>query len=298
MKDIPIAITMGDPSGIGPEIIVKAIASGDERSVVYGNSRVMADAISRLGLELRVHAIKAVEEARFQPGIIDVVDADEGVELPQLGQVNAISGKMSFSAILAAINAAKAGKVSAIVTAPINKESMAHAGIKYPGHTEILADYSGASRVAMMLANDEIRTVLVTIHMSLRQAIEKADFEAQMTAIRFAHKGGLALGIAAPKIAVAGLNPHAGEGGLFGDEETRIIAPAIERAQSRTDRCERPLARRYGLHAGPKGAVRCRGCAVSRSRSYTGEISRPGKWRQYHAGPAVCSHEPGSRNGF
>ena len=119
-----------------------------------------------------------------------------------------------------------------IVTAPINKEAMACAGIRYPGHTEILAEYGGAERVAMMLANDDIRTVLVTIHMSLRQAIEQADFEAQMVAIRLAHRGGQALGIAVPRVAVAGLNPHAGEGGLFGDEEIRIIAPAIAAARA------------------------------------------------------------------
>jgi 4-hydroxythreonine-4-phosphate dehydrogenase len=101
------------------------------------------------------------------------------------------------------------------VTAPINKEAMASAGIRYPGHTEILADHGGAVRVAMMLANDDIRTVLVTIHTSLRKAIEQADFEAQMSAIRLAHEGGKALGFAAPRIAVAGLNPHAGEGGRF-----------------------------------------------------------------------------------
>ncbi|TIQ94219.1 MAG: 4-hydroxythreonine-4-phosphate dehydrogenase PdxA, partial [Mesorhizobium sp.] len=98
--------------------------------------------------------------------------------------------------------------------------------------TEILADYGGAKRVAMMLANDDIRTVLVTIHTSLRKAIDQADFDAQMSAIRLAHDGGKALGIVAPRVAVAGLNPHAGEGGLFGDEEIRIIRPAIEAARA------------------------------------------------------------------
>ncbi|WP_338485127.1 4-hydroxythreonine-4-phosphate dehydrogenase PdxA [Pseudomonas trivialis] len=143
-----------------------------------------------------------------------------------------MSGQAAFDAIVAAIAAAKSAEVSGIVTAPINKEAMSSAGIRYPGHTEILAEYGGASRVAMMLANDDIRTVLVTIHTSLRKAIEQGDFDAQMSTIRLAHEGGKALGFPNPRIAVAGLNPHAGEGGLFGDEEIRIIRPAIEAARA------------------------------------------------------------------
>ncbi len=229
---LPLAITMGDASGIGPEIVAKALAGGDERAVVFGSHLVMSDIVNRLGLDAEVRCIAAPEEARPRPGVIDVVEATRIVELPPIGQINAVSGHASFDAIVAAIAAAWSGKVGGIVTAPINKEAMACAGIRYPGHTEILADYSGAKRVAMMLANDDIRTVLVTIHTSLRKAIEQADFEAQMCAIRHAHLGGKALGIAVPRVAVAGLNPHAGEGGLFGDEEIRIIIPAIEAARA------------------------------------------------------------------
>lgn len=228
----PLAITMGDASGIGPEIVAKTLAGSDERAVVFGSQRVMTDIVRRLGLNTEVRRIADPADACFQPGVIEVVEATRLVELPPLGKVSAASGQASFDAIVAAIAAARAGKVGGIVTAPINKEAMACAGIRYPGHTEILAEYGGAARVAMMLANDDIRTVLVTIHTSLRQAIERADFEAQMVAIRLAHQGGRALGIAAPRIAVAGLNPHAGEGGLFGDEEIRIIAPAIAAAQA------------------------------------------------------------------
>jgi 4-hydroxythreonine-4-phosphate dehydrogenase len=228
----PLAITMGDASGIGPEIVAKTLAGSDERAVVFGSHRVMTDIVRRLGTNTEVRRIADPADACFQPGVIEVVEATRLVELPPLGKVSAASVQASFDAIVAAIAAARAGKVGGIVTAPINKEAMACAGIRYPGHTEILAEYGGAARVAMMLANDDIRTVLVTIHTSLRQAIERADFEAQMVAIRLAHQGGRALGIAAPRIAVAGLNPHAGEGGLFGDEEIRIIAPAIAAAQA------------------------------------------------------------------
>ncbi len=228
----PLGITMGDASGIGPEIIARTLAAGCARALVYGSARVMADAVGRLGLPLRVHPIAEPEDADFAPGILDVVEATAIGDVPPPGLVSPIAGKAAFDALAAAVGAAKAGRLGGIVTAPINKAALARAGIAYPGHTEILADLGGAARVAMMLANDEIRTVLVTIHTSLRQAIEQADFEAQMAAIRFAHEGGRALGITAPRVAVAGLNPHAGEGGLFGDEEFRVIAPAVAAAQA------------------------------------------------------------------
>jgi len=178
-----------------------------------------------------VKPVAAAGDAQFQDHVIEIFETTTIEVPPQFGTVNAIAGQAAFDTIVAAVAAAKAGEVSGIVTAPINKEAMGSAGIRYPGHTEILADYGGAERVAMMLANDDIRTVLVTIHTSLRKAIDQADFDAQMAAIRLAHEGGRALGIAAPRVAVAGLNPHAGEGGLFGDEEIRIIRPAIEAAR-------------------------------------------------------------------
>jgi 4-hydroxythreonine-4-phosphate dehydrogenase len=228
----PLAITMGDPSGIGPEIVAKTLAKGAESVVVFGSSVVMEDVVRRLDLGLKVKRIADPQEARSEPQPIQVIEATQIIAPPPLGSISAISGQASFDAVVAAIAAAKTGKVSGIVTAPINKEAMASAGIRYPGHTEILAEYGGAKRVAMMLANDDIRTVLVTIHTALRKAIDEADFDAQMSAIRLANEGGKALGIAAPRVAVAGLNPHAGEGGLFGDEEIRIIGPAIEAARA------------------------------------------------------------------
>jgi 4-phospho-D-threonate 3-dehydrogenase / 4-phospho-D-erythronate 3-dehydrogenase len=230
-EHIPLAITMGDASGIGPEIVAKALKNGTERAVVFGSVVVMEDAVGRLGFDLAIRPIANIDEARFQAGSIDVVETTRITAPPPVGRVDAMSGQASFDAVVAAIAAARAGIVSGIVTAPINKEAMGRAGIRYPGHTEILADHGGAHRVAMMLVNDEIRTVLVTIHAALRTAIQQADFEAQMSAIRLAHEGGRALGFAAPRVAVAGLNPHAGEGGLFGDEEIRIIAPAVAAAR-------------------------------------------------------------------
>nr|WP_295886428.1 4-hydroxythreonine-4-phosphate dehydrogenase PdxA [uncultured Devosia sp.] len=233
MTDIaPLAITMGDASGIGPEIVAKTLAQSGVRGIVFGSHVVMEDIVRRLGLGLAVRRITTPSAARFEGGAIDLIETTEIEVPPALGVVSAISGQAAFDTIVAAVAAAKAGAVSGVVTAPINKEAMASAGIAYPGHTEILAEYGGAERVAMMLANNDIRTVLVTIHTSLRKAIDQADFNAQMAAIRLAHEGGQALGIAHPRVAVAGLNPHAGEGGLFGDEEIRIIRPAVEAARA------------------------------------------------------------------
>lgn len=226
----PLAITMGDPSGIGPEIVAKTLATRHERAVVFGSHVVMSDIVRRLGLNLEVVTIRTPDEAGYRPRVIEVIETSERVRSPPFGQVNAVSGQAAFDAIVAAIAAARAGGVSGIVTAPVNKEALGRARVGYTGHTEILAELGGATRVAMMLANDEIRTVLVTTHLSLRHAIERADFAAQLAAIRLADTGGRALGVSAPRIAVAALNPHAGEGGLFGDEEIRIIRPAIEAA--------------------------------------------------------------------
>ena len=235
MKTIlrPLAITMGDPSGIGPEIVAKTLlARADLRhNVVVGDPAVLAKAIARFGSGLRLNEIDTVADAK-PDGSLNVLASSRVETPPPLGTVSAVSGRLAYDAIVAAIDLARSGAVAGIVTAPIHKEALAQAGLSYPGHTEILADRGGAMRVAMMLANDDIRTVLVTIHCSLADAIRRADFPAQMSAIRLAHQGGRTLGIAHPRIAVAGLNPHAGEGGLFGDEEIRIIAPAIAAARA------------------------------------------------------------------
>ena len=238
----PIAITMGDPSGIGPEIVAKFFTrrlaekappgEGQARpAIVIGDPLVMRHALTLLPSSLQLRTIAEVSEAACAPDSIDILASSRLDALPPIGTVNAPSGKAAFDAIAMATDLAAAGQVAGIVTGPIHKESLAAAGFDYPGHTEILADRGKADRVAMMLANDEIRTVLVTIHCSLREAIERADFAAQMSAIRLAHAGGKALGLPAPRIAVAGLNPHAGEGGLFGREEIEIIAPAVAAAR-------------------------------------------------------------------
>ena len=153
---------------------------------------------------------------QFQPRYIEVVETTQIVTPPPIGEINAVSGRAAFDAVVAAIEAAKQGKVAGIVTAPINKEAMACAGVPYPGHTEILAEHGGGRRVAMMLANDEIRTVLVDDPHVVAERDQQADFEAQMSAIRLAHEGGKALGFPSPRVAVAGLNPMQVKGASSG----------------------------------------------------------------------------------
>lgn len=230
----PLAVTMGDPSGIGPEIVAKMFLRRPRQRhwIAVGDPLVMRHAFSALGAEVPVRAISALAEADFAGDALNVLASSRLTDPPPLGKVSAASGQAAFDAIVAAIGLARDGAVSGIVTAPIHKEALAAAGHSYPGHTEILGDLGGGARVAMMLVNEDIRTVLVTIHCSMLEAIRRADFAAQMAAIRLAHAGAQAFGIAHPRVAVAGLNPHAGEGGLFGEEEITIIGPAIAAART------------------------------------------------------------------
>ncbi|WP_282091790.1 4-hydroxythreonine-4-phosphate dehydrogenase PdxA [Epibacterium ulvae] len=226
----PLAITMGDPSGIGPEIVAKSLSRqpDDLHTVVFGDAAVMKRAVKIANVDMSVRSVQSIGDARFAPNTIEVLQCCALDTLPQFGDVSSASGKAAYDAIVKAVACAMQNEVSGIVTAPIHKSALSAAGIKYPSHTEILAALSGAERVAMLLGNDVIRTVLVTIHVSLFDAIQKATFEAQMSAIRLAHQGAIALGFETPRVAVAGLNPHAGESGLFGREEFEIIAPAIK----------------------------------------------------------------------
>lgn len=230
----PIAITMGDPAGIGPEISLKV--AGDSSlpvlPFIIGDPDYLAELALQLGLDAEIATINVPKLAVEITGQIAVLPAGEALGNIEIGKVDGRCGQAAYDYIRTAIEFAKAGDVSAIVTAPINKEALFAAGIKYPGHTEMLADFGGAKKSAMMLANDELRVVLVTIHCSLREAIDRIDKASVMSAIQLAHDGTREFGIEKPRIAVAGLNPHAGESGLFGQEEIDIISPAIEEARS------------------------------------------------------------------
>jgi 4-hydroxythreonine-4-phosphate dehydrogenase len=223
---------MGDPAGIGPEIIAKLAAIRPPAPwIVVGDVGAMARAARLVGSPIPVHAIG--DPKGWREGALNVLEAGE--RLPEdltPGQVDARAGAAAYAYVQRAIDLALAGEVRAIVTAPLAKEAMALAGVGYPGHTEILADRCGVTDFAMMLANDELRVLLVSIHVSLVEAIAAVTPEAEMRAIRLAHAACLAFRVERPRVAVAGLNPHAGENGMFGREDADIIAPTIAKARA------------------------------------------------------------------
>ncbi len=233
----PLVVTLGDAAGIGPEIIVRAFERGALRdAVVIGDPGVLR----RAGAVMTAVIDSPLDLPQVPAGCLPVCMPPglppDLAQLP-LGQVDARNGAAAARCIEHAVRLVRSGEALAIVTAPIHKEALAAAGVGYPGHTEMLqALCADAGQpllpVRMMLANDELRVVLVTIHLSLRQAIEAVTFDAVLQTLRIAHRAALAWGLAAPRIAVAGLNPHAGEGGLFGDEELRIIGPAVQAARA------------------------------------------------------------------
>ena len=232
--DTPVAVTMGDPAGIGPEIIVKTFADPDFAvpAIVIGDVAMLSRAAALIDPAIKIRAIAAPDDARRQPGVIDVIAAsDLPADLP-IGQVDARAGAAAHAYIERAVRLALAGDVRAIATAPIHKEALQAVGIDHPGHTEILADLAETDDYAMMLFNDELRVILVTIHLALRAAIDSLTVETELKTIRLAHRAARQLGVAAPRVAVAGVNPHAGEGGLFGSEDAAIVAPAIEQARA------------------------------------------------------------------
>jgi 4-hydroxythreonine-4-phosphate dehydrogenase len=229
----PIAITMGDPGGIGPEICVKLFAEGLNRpGFVVGDIGILLRAIKQLDVQLAVRSITSPAEATGKQGTIEVLSCSALPSNLPIGQINAHAGQAAYDYVVKAIDLANIGAVDAIVTAPISKEAMKAAGITYPGHTEILADKSGTADFAMMLANHELRTILVSIHVSLADAIKLVTKERELRTIRLADQACRAFGIKRPRVAVAGLNPHAGEGGMFGREDIDEIAPAIADAKA------------------------------------------------------------------
>jgi 4-hydroxythreonine-4-phosphate dehydrogenase len=238
----PLLVTMGDASGIGPEIIARASAAGAlADAVVVGDAGVMRRALACCGLQRPVAVLEHPSDfAACPPGALAVCEPDAlppGLAALPWGAVDARAGRAAARCIEQAVAWTTAGSGRAIVTAPIHKEAFAAAGVAFPGHTEMLQALAAAPGgaippVRMMLANDELRVVLVTIHMALRRAIDALSIEGIAETIAITHAAGLRFGMAAPRIAVAGVNPHAGEGGLFGEEEIRLVAPAIARARA------------------------------------------------------------------
>ncbi|MQL52061.1 4-hydroxythreonine-4-phosphate dehydrogenase PdxA [Desulfofundulus thermobenzoicus] len=245
MKPV-IGITMGDPAGIGPEIAVKALARKEiyERSlpVIIGDLEAIKEANEFTGLHLTIHEIENVGQAKGEHGTLDLINLK--MLAPgswQYKQVSALAGKAAFSYIEKAIHLALQGAIQAVVTGPINKAALNLAGYHYAGHTEIFARLTGTKDYAMMLASKVMRVVHVTTHVSMREACDLITKDRVYTVIKLAYNAMKMLGIADPRIAVAGLNPHCSEDGLFGDEEAKGITPAIRKAKEEGINVEGPV---------------------------------------------------------
>jgi len=227
---------MGDPASIGPEIAVKALLNETIhaicRPLIVGDAGVFNHIITRLKLPATINAITKVADAVFQPGTIDVFDL-KNVNMGQLqfGEISAMAGGASFDAVKKVIELALAGDVDATVTGPINKKSINEAGHHFAGHTEIYAHYTGTKKYAMLLVEENMRVIHVSTHVSLREACDLVKKDRIIQVIELLHNGMLQLGATNTKIGVAGLNPHAGDSGLFGTEDDGEIRPAVEEAR-------------------------------------------------------------------
>jgi 4-hydroxythreonine-4-phosphate dehydrogenase len=225
-----IAITMGDPASIGPEIAVKALQQQSIHEIckplLVGDAKVFEQIISKLKLHVRVNAVYKVADAKFELGTIDVLDLNiTDINKLQFGKIDAMCGEASFQAVKKAIELAMAKEVDATVTGPINKKSINEAGHHFAGHTEIYAHFTGTKKYAMLLVEDNINVIHVSTHVSLRQAVDLVKKERIVQVIELIVDGLKRLGKTNLRIGVAGLNPHAGDSGLFGTEDDEEIAP-------------------------------------------------------------------------
>jgi 4-hydroxythreonine-4-phosphate dehydrogenase len=232
-----LGVTMGDPAGVGPEIVARAAAEPavrrDCRPVVIGAATTMGEALAVVRSPLTLHAVSRVGDCRWADGTLEVLDLSnvDMASLPRAA-VSAAAGRAAYEYIERAITLARAHEIHGIVTAPINKEALAAAGMPHSGHTEILARLSDTRDFAMLLMGHDLRVIHVTTHVALRQVPDLVTRERVLETIRLAQRTMAGLGRPDARIAVAGLNPHAGEDGLFGDEEKTSIVPAIEAARS------------------------------------------------------------------
>jgi 4-hydroxythreonine-4-phosphate dehydrogenase len=231
-----IAITMGDPASIGPEIAVKALLERNIHEIckplLVGDVSVFEDIIKRLKLDAKINVIDRVTNAKFEWKTIDVFDL-KNVDINKLvlGEISAMCGEASFQSIKKVIELALAKEVDATVTGPINKKSINEAGHHFAGHTEIYAHFTGTKKYAMLLVEDKMKVIHVSTHVSLRQACDLVKKERIIEVIQLLYNGMISLGEKNLKIGIAGLNPHAGDSGLFGTEDEMEILPAVEEAR-------------------------------------------------------------------
>lgn len=241
-----VGITMGDPASIGPEIAIKALLNEEIYAIcnplLVGDAGVFEHIIERLGLAASINPVTSVKEAKFAFGVIDVYDLAI-VDLDKLvfGEISAMAGNAAFEAVKTVIDLALAGEIDATVTGPINKKSINEAGHHFAGHTEIYAHYTGTNKYGMLLVEENLRVIHVSTHVSLRQACDLVKKDRILEVIDLLHNGLQQLGETNLKIGVAGLNPHAGDSGLFGTEDDQEILPAVEEAKRRGYNVEGPV---------------------------------------------------------
>jgi 4-hydroxythreonine-4-phosphate dehydrogenase len=247
MKPV-IGITMGDAAGVGPEVIVKALAHPEVydhcKPLVIGDAARLQQAIKITGVPLVVHAVDeaAIESIDYAPGIVPCIDLRLVPENLPWGKLSALAGDAAFRYMEVAARLAMAGRIHAICTAPLNKEALQAGGHLFPGHTEMLAHLTGAGEVSMMLSTPKLRVVHVTTHIGLLDAIAKIEPGLVERTITRGYEALRRSGIADPRIGVCAINPHAGENGLFGHgEEAAKITPAIEACRRKGWRVEGPL---------------------------------------------------------
>jgi 4-phospho-D-threonate 3-dehydrogenase / 4-phospho-D-erythronate 3-dehydrogenase len=233
-----LGITMGDPAGNGPEITIKALSRAKIyracRPIVIGDAKVMGRAAKIVGMEnIKINPVTSVADAKFVYGTIDVYHL-ELVDVTKLvmGKVSAMAGEAAFQCVKKVIELAMSGEIHGTVTNALSKEAINLSGHHYSGHTEIYADLTGTKRYTMMLAHKDLRVVHVSTHVSLREACDRVKKQRVLDVILLANQTCKNLGIAEPKVGVAGLNPHSGEAGMFGTEEKEEIIPAIEQAKA------------------------------------------------------------------
>ena len=234
-----IAITMGDPAGIGPEVILKTLQDpgvhARSRPLVIGDRRTFERAAAWVdATNLGYDVVTEPAAGRYEGGTVTLLDlATAPPDGYAVGRVSPEAGRVAVECVFRACDLALAGEVDAVVTAPLNKAAMHAAGYIFPGHTELLAERTGATRVSMLLIGPSLRVVHVSTHVALTEAIRRVTRQRVEEVIEIAGESCRMLGIDHPRIAVAGLNPHASEGGLFGDEEAREVIPAIAAARAR-----------------------------------------------------------------
>lgn len=258
MKKPLIAVPIGDPAGVGPEIVAKSVASEEvfeaADCVIVGDKTIIEKAIKIVGVDLTVHVISEAEEGDYRKGILNLIDLGN-VDMAkfEFGKVNGMCGKAAYEYIAKCIELANEGKVDAVATTPINKESLRAGGINYIGHTEIFGALTGTEDPLTMFETNGMRVFFLTRHVSLREMLDMITKDRIIDYVKRCMKALEKLGVTDGTMAIAGLNPHSGEHGLFGWEEVNEIMPAIEELQAEGYQVVGPIGADSVFHQAAQG---------------------------------------------